>query len=79
MIVLCAGIGFAVGMCAEFVYLNLDTIERLAAETDGFGRWSRWQLLFALPGGIAGALLGGSLMFLLHSLDARKRRKNPPL
>jgi H+/Cl- antiporter ClcA len=74
---LCAGIGFVAGLSAEYIYLNLHPIERLVAETDGFPAWSLWQLPLALPGGIAGALLGTGAAAALRALRSRKG-VNPP-
>jgi hypothetical protein len=73
-----ACIGFVIGFAAEYVYLNLHPIERLAAETDGFPAWSVWQLPFALPGGLAGAVLGAAIAGLRRMLLARRRNDAPP-
>jgi len=71
-----ACIGFVLGFAAEYVYLNLHPIERLAAETDGVPAWSVWQLPFAVPGGLAGAILGAAIAVLRRMLLARRRNSS---
>lgn len=59
--------GFVLGVAAQFVHLNISTIEQMAAEASGFSRWSLWSLPFCWPGGMIGAalavLLGSALSF----------------
>jgi hypothetical protein len=77
-IALHACVGFVVGFLAEYIYLNVHTIERLASETDGFAAWSVFQIPFALPGGIAGAALGAAVAVLRRMLPAKRRDGTPP-
>jgi hypothetical protein len=56
-----AVVGSVVGFSANYVYLNVALIERLAAEADGYPLWSMSQVPFALPGAIAGALVGAGV------------------
>ena len=65
-------VGFAVGFVAEYLFLNLNPIERLAAEAGGFQAWSIWQLPFAVPGGVAGALLGAAVATLRRLFRSRR-------
>ena len=74
-----ACIGFVIGFLAEYIYLNVQPIERLAAETDGFPAWSVWQVPFALPGGIAGAVVVAVIAVLRRRiLSAKKVDGTPP-
>ena len=75
-IVALAAIGFAAGFAAHYIYLNVAFIERLAAETDGFPLWSVWQIPFALPGGVLGAIVGAGIGAVTKSLAAARPRNS---
>jgi hypothetical protein len=43
---------------AEFLYVNTARIEVLAKEADGFPPWSGYDVLFSIPGALAGMVVG---------------------
>jgi H+/Cl- antiporter ClcA len=64
--------GGLLGSAATFVYLNVDPLERMAADADGFPRWSLWQLPFTLPEGLAGGVAGVAFVLCVRSIRSTR-------
>ena len=52
-----AVVGALLGFVASYLYLNLNWMERIAAETDGYPPWSWYQVPYTLPWAVLGALI----------------------
>lgn len=72
-------VGGAVGLLLFLVYLNANPMERQAMAADGHSPWSPWQILFALPAALAGAVFGLLLGLALHGrrIDKALQAKPP--
>jgi xanthine/uracil permease len=61
-------IGATIGFVASYLYFNLDDIERMAAEADGFPLWSWYEVPFTLPWVVLGALVSLVAVVLFQKL-----------
>jgi hypothetical protein len=56
------------GFATSYLYLNLDDLEQMAAEADGFPLWSWYQVPFTLPWVVLGALVSLIAVVLFQKL-----------
>jgi hypothetical protein len=61
-------LGSLAGVGVAWAHINLDPLERMAAEADHFPLWSAWQLPFALPGAFFGAFAGTGIGWVVQTL-----------
>jgi len=61
-------IGAPVGFVGSYLYSNLDELERMGAEADGFPLWSWYAMPFTLPWAVLGAFASFFAVVLFQKL-----------
>jgi len=73
-VALCSALGFTLGFAAAYIYVTSDLSDHLAAMTDGAPMLSYWQLRFALPAGLLGALVGAASALVWRNVSTQRTK-----